>query len=177
MTVAADRFDVPQPTIMNSHSVAPLLAAIAAVALMTSSTLFARIGETEQECAARYGEPVTKFPDNILLYQKSGLTIIITFFNGKADSIVYAKNATNALGKREQISETEVEILLNNNSGSVPWKKRGVISMDGEWETENGELLATYITSQNSLNIGTKDYLARTRANKAAKESKNLEGF
>ena len=71
-------------TIMNSRS----LAAIATVALTTASTLFARIGETEQECAARYGEPIKKFPDNSLAYQKSGLAIIITFFNGKADSVL-----------------------------------------------------------------------------------------
>ena len=51
-------------TIMNSRSVIPVLAAIAAVALTTSSTLFARIGETEQECAARYGEPTKKRPKN-----------------------------------------------------------------------------------------------------------------
>jgi hypothetical protein len=139
--------------------------------------LFARIGETEQECAARYGEPVKKLPDNSLLYRKSGLGILITFFNGKADSIAYRKIATNALGKGEQISENEVEILLNSNSGGVPWKKLPLISMNRNWETENGEVLATYITFEGLLKVGTKDFLAREKAKKDAKESKNLEGF
>ncbi|HEY5743631.1 MAG TPA: hypothetical protein VIS99_13935, partial [Terrimicrobiaceae bacterium] len=98
---------------MNSPSVAPLLAAIAAAEL-TTSTLFARIGETEQECAARYGEPIKQFPDNSFGYQKSDLGIIITFFNGKADAIAYRKIATNVLGKGEDISENEVEILLKS---------------------------------------------------------------
>ena len=164
-------------TIMNSRSVIPVLAAIAAVALTTSSTLFARIGETEQECAARYGEPIKKFPDNSLAYQKSGLAIIISFFNGKADSVVYRKIATNALGKGEQLSENEIEILLNNNSDGVPWKKLLAISMNRNWETENGEVLATYITFENLLKVGTKDYEAREKAKKDAKESKHLEGF
>jgi hypothetical protein len=168
---------------MNSRS---LLAAIAAVTLTTSSTLFARIGETEQECAARYGEPIKKFPDNSFHYQKADLGILITFFNGKADAITYRKIATNVLGKGEEISENEIEILLKSNSGGVPWKKRVAISitknwetdsMTKHWETENGELLATYLTFDNLLKVGTKDYLAREKAKKDAKESKNLEGF
>jgi hypothetical protein len=49
-----------------------------------------------------------------LVYQKSGLGIIITFFNGKADAIFYRKIATNVLGKGEKISENEMEILLKS---------------------------------------------------------------
>jgi hypothetical protein len=153
-----------------SRSVAPLLAAIAAVALTTSS-LFARIGETEAECAARYGEPVKKGSNHSLLCQKSDLNIFITFFDGKADAIAYWK-----IAKGKPLSENEVEILLNNNSGGVPWKKRAVISMDREWETENGELLATYDTGEHMLMVGTKDYLARQKAKRAAKEGKTLDG-
>ena len=105
------------------------------------------------------------------------LTIIITFFNGKADAIIYTKIAKNALGKGEQISDNEVEILLNSNAGGVPWQKRIAISMNRNWETENGELVATYITLENWLMVATKGYLAREKATKDAKESKNLEGF
>ena len=81
------------------------------------------------------------------------------------------------MGKGEQLSENEIEILLNNNSGDVPWKKLLAISMNRNWETENGEVLATYITFENLLKVGTKDYDAREKAKKDAKESKNLEGF
>jgi hypothetical protein len=82
-----------------------------------------------------------------------------------------------SLGKGEQISENEVEILLNSNSGGVPWKKVAVISINRNWATENGELLATYNTIDNLLMVGTKDHLAREKANKDAKEGQNLEGF
>jgi hypothetical protein len=81
------------------------------------------------------------------------------------------------LGKGEQISDNEVEILLNSNAGGVPWQKRIAISMNRNWETENGELVATYITLENWLMVATKDYLAREKAEKDAKEGKNLEGF
>jgi hypothetical protein len=154
-----------------SRRVSPLLAAIAAAAL-TTSTLFARIGETEQECAARYGEPSERLPNNSLLYRKSGLFILITFFNGKADSIAYRK-----IAKVSRFSENEIEILLKNNSGGVPWQEREGTSVNREWLTENGELLATYITHKHSLMVTTKDYLARWKAKKEAKEVQNLEGF
>jgi hypothetical protein len=159
----------PQPTIMNSRSVAPLLAAIAAVALTTSSTLFARIGETEQECAARYGEPTKTLPNNSLLYEKSDLNIFIIFFNGKADAIAYGK-----IAKGQQLSESEIELLLKSNSGGAPWQERAVISMNRNWETEDGELLANYNTVAHLLMVATKDYFTRKEA---TKDAKDLEGF
>jgi hypothetical protein len=157
---------------MNSRSVTPMLAAITAVALTTSSTLFARIGETEQECAARYGEPTKTLPNNSLLYEKSDLNIFIIFFNGKADAIAYGK-----IAKGQQLSENEIELLLKSNSGGVPWQERAVISMNRNWVTENGELLANYNTVAHLLMVATKDYFTRTKATKDAKEDQNLEGF
>jgi hypothetical protein len=112
-----------------------------------------------------------------LVYQKSGLGIIITFFHGKADAIVYRKIATNVLGKGEKISENEMEILLKSNSGGAPWKKRAVISMNRDWETENGQVLATYLTFENLFMVGPKNHLAREKAEKAAKKRQKLEGF
>jgi hypothetical protein len=156
---------------MNSGSVAPLLVATA-LALTTTSTLFARIGETEQECAARYGEPTKTLPNNSLLYEKSDLNIFIIFFNGKADAIAYGK-----IAKGQQLSENEIELLLKSNSGGVPWQERAVISMNRNWETENGELLANYNTVGHLLMIATKDYFARQKDKTDAKEGQNLEGF
>ena len=37
----------------------------------------------------------------MLLYQKAGLGVIVTFYKGKADAIAYRKIAENALGKGE----------------------------------------------------------------------------
>jgi hypothetical protein len=157
--------------LIQSHSVTPLLAAIAAITL-TTSTLFARIGETEEECAARYGEPTKTLPNNSFLYQKSDLNIFIIFFNGKADAIAYSK-----IAKGQQLSENEIELLLTSNSGVVPWQKRAVISLNRDWATENGELLANYDAVGHMLMIATKDYFARQKAAKDAKEGQNLEGF
>ena len=158
-------------TIVNSHSVTLLLSAIAAVTLTTSSALFARIGETDQQCVARYGEPTKTLPNNSFLYQKSDLNIFIIFFNGKADAIAYRK-----IAKGQQLSENEIEVLLKSNSGGVPWQERAAISMNRNWETENGELLANYDPVEHLLMIATKDYFAR-KEKRDAKEDHNLEGF
>ena len=76
------------------------------------------------------------------------------------------------IAKGQQLSENEVEILLKSNSGGVPWKNR-----PGGWATENGELVARYDSVEHMLMVARKDYLAREKANKAAKEGQNLEGF
>lgn len=113
----------------------------------------------------------------MLLYEKADLGVIVTFYKGKADAIAYRKIAENALGKGEKISDNEIEFLLKSNSGDTPWKKRSVISRNREWESENSNLLATYITFENLLVVATEDYLAREKAKKNAKEGKTLDGF
>jgi hypothetical protein len=52
-----------------------------------------------------------------------------------------------------------------------------VISLNRDWATENGELLANYDAVGHMLMIATKDYFARQKAAKDAKEGQNLEGF
>jgi hypothetical protein len=87
--------------------------------------------------------------------------------NGKAVVIIYRRSV-----KGQQFSENEVEILLNSNSGGVPWQKGEGLS----WETENGALLANH-SVDHMLMIGTGDFLTREKAKDKAKESHNLEGF
>jgi hypothetical protein len=157
-------------------NLASIIAALSAI-FITTSHLYARIGETPQECAARYGQPIKTLQEDMLLYEKAGLGVIVTFYKGKADAIAYRKIAENALGKGEKISDNEIEFLLKSNSGDTPWKKRSVISRNREWESENSNLLATYITFENLLVVATQDYLAREKAKKNAKEGKTLDGF
>ena len=167
--------DVPQK-LMNPNGTNSIIAALSAM-VITTSHLFARIGETPQECAARYGQPIKTLQEDMLLYQKGGLGVIVTFYKGKADAIAYRKIAENALGKGDKISDNEIEFLLKSNSGDTPWKKRSVISVNREWESENSNLLATYIMFENLLMVATQDYLAREKAKKNAQEGKNLDGF
>lgn len=148
--------------------------AVLAIALATL-TAHARIGETPQECANRYGPPVKQLEGDQVVYKKSGLGVVVTFFNGKAAAIAYRKISEDALGQPQAMSDNEIELLLKSNSGDSPWTKLEAPSMDRQWE--NGQLYATYITFKNILIVATKDHLERVAAQKARNESKNLDGF
>ena len=81
------------------------------------------------------------------------------------------------LGISVAMSENEIEQLLKVNSGERVWKKREVISVNQEWQTEDGDLAASYRTLENNLVIATKGNLERAAAAKKSKENKALEGF
>jgi hypothetical protein len=49
-----------------------------------------RIGETLDECKARYGRPVSIQKD-AALFLKNGLTVSVHFIAGKVDQIIYYK--------------------------------------------------------------------------------------
>ena len=141
-----------------------------------SSFAFARISETLQVCEQRYGAPIKSANDSAT-FRKGGFLIVITFFEGKADSILYTKTEKNVLNKSAEISANEIQQLLKLNGGEREWKKSGGISMDREWDTEDGELFAFYKTLDNYLAVGTKGFSDRAKARKKAKENKGLDGF
>lgn len=135
-----------------------------------------RIGETFQQCQQRYGAPI-KVDGSVAVFDMSGFRIIITFFQGKADCILYGKVEQDILGKAVEMSDNEVQKLLDINAGQSTWKKRLIISVDREWETEDGEVLAYYSTFENFLSVFSKGYAERHSAAERAKENKALERF
>lgn len=141
------------------------------------NSIEARIGETSQQCEERYGKPFTDEEDALTGYRKSGLLIFIEFFNNKAEMISFRKAEENILGMAEELSDNEIQTFLKANSGKKEWKKRSVISMDKEWETEDAEIFAQYITIRNTLIIATKGCLERKAAEKKAKEEEKLKDF
>ena len=143
---------------------------------IVASPAFARLGDTPQQCQERYGAPLqTQAPWTY--YQKSGFIIMVSFYEGKVDCIGYRKAEVNILKKSIAISDNEIEQLLKVNSGPATWKKRDVISMDREWQTEDGGLSAVYTAIDNYLLLFTKGYSDRATAAKKAKENKALQGF
>lgn len=141
-----------------------------------ASPVFARIGETPQQCQQRYGAPF-KVDGRWTFFKLSGFGIMISFFEGKADSILYRKLEQSILGQAVEMSNNEIEKLLEINAGQSTWKTRTVISMDREWETEDGELIAFYKTFDNVLSICTMGWVERESAARKAKENKALDRF
>ena len=143
---------------------------------IAASSASARIGDTPEQCQQRYGAPY-KSQAPWTYYKKSGFILMVSFYEGKVDCISYRKVEENALGKGVDISDNEIDQLLKLNAGQATWKKRRVISMDREWQTEDDSLSAFYKTFDNFLSIATKGFYDRANVAKKAKENKALQGF
>ncbi len=99
-----------------------------ALLLTGTSNLCARLGETEAECAARYGKTSegkpNKFGEKLQLYQAGGMLISITFINGRAECIAFEKQPP------ADWPEEEIELLLRANAQGKEWHR---IESWGDW--------------------------------------------
>jgi hypothetical protein len=139
----------------------------------------ARVNETLEQCANRYGAPFKVLkPDVEVIYQKAGLNIFITFWNGKASMIFFSKMERGALDNPDDLSDAEIQTLLDANSGGSTWKKsEALLFMKSQWTTADGKLNAQYESPQNYLFVVTAAYNAHREKERAKEEKKALEGF
>ena len=149
---------------------------VLALGLFCVPDTFARLGETVAECQQRYGT-ATKVDSKTLTFDKAGYFIVISFFEGKADSIAYTKLKTDGNGTPIKISDNEIDQLMKLHSGDLEWKKREVISINDEWETSQRDFFAYYDKLHNFLIITTKGFVERNNAEKKAKEDKAIKGL
>ena len=145
--------------------------------------VFARIGETTEECEKRYGKPEhpvfqdPKTPDlSFAIYRKGQLEILIVFLNGKAGSILYSPSNTNTV---EALTPESVEVLLKANIGDVPWSHSQDPTNENvqHFETTNGTFTASYDAGKNTLTIENKDMLEHTKNIRRMKAAGKLKGF
>jgi hypothetical protein len=156
-----------------------LVAAITTILIsfiFTTPSLWGRIGESPSQCELRYGKSMNQ-DSGLTFYEKSGLTIGIAFYEGKADLIAYCRTEKDILGQAVKLSSNEIDFLLKSNSGGREWKSKNPLSVNPQWITEDGECWAHYDVLRNVLYIGTKSYLIRADAEARSKENQNLEGF
>jgi len=150
--------------------------AAATIIMLTASAALARIGESPDECRARYGEPVDSKPGSAI-YVKNGVIICAEFHAGKADLILYVKEKTDALGTSAAFSDTEILTLLKSNAGGQEWQSLAAENLHPEWATKNGSIKARLDTSKNQLMVATRACLDRKAKEKAEAEKSNLGGF
>jgi hypothetical protein len=140
------------------------------------TSAYGRIGETLWQCEDRYGRELGKEKD-VTVFSKAGFYIGITFFDGKAASIHFSKERQDAIGKSEEMSDNEIQLLLDANSSGKTWLKDRAISIDRQWSTEDGLLLGYYSFWDHWLVISTKENIQRFLKAKASKEAGNLDGL
>jgi hypothetical protein len=153
------------------------------VLITLSSSALARIGETREQCDARYGKPVEVIEKTqTVAYEKAGLRIECTFYENKCDSIYFIRLEKDAKGKGIPFPEDEKRILLEANSGGKPWIKvptPGVTSVE-DWECTDQDLSALCFTEDDIyLSITTKALRERRKARREAaeKEKSKLKDF
>ncbi len=143
------------------------------------SPLFARLGESLEECKARYGEPYEVLQESsTACFNKAGLTVIIQFDKGRAAGIVFHKKKEAGETVIAPLSDTELVALLASNSGGATWVEREDLDLVKKiYDTKDESRLAIYDKIQHRLSFFTMAYLNMIEAKKEAEEAKNLNGF
>lgn len=104
---------------------------LASMALALPASVEARLGETEQQAKARYGEPVegllmaTDKPllpgSKELVYNFQGWRVRSAFVNGVTHRIEYAKIPD---GGAKPLTDAELEALLEAEKGAYKWREQ-----------------------------------------------------
>jgi hypothetical protein len=139
-----------------------------------------------EECIERYGKPsegpMKSDVDDAAKdydFEKAGLLMVITFFNGKAAAIHFSKDG------RLKFSYQEIEILLEANAGSSTWEETSRRDGRTTYETRSGQRKAFVISNSKGtpnaiLEIASSEWDQKvdTKIHKdLRKEAEKLEGF
>jgi hypothetical protein len=127
----------------------------------------ARIGETEAEIKARYGDPVGLLPSSVQgsltkHYLSGGFSIAVTYVNGRSARETLAK------ADNSKITEKEIRLLLNANAGGYSWNLQQLDSQKNApadlliWRTDDQQsrvafydsrAQAFFVTTQRFVNL------------------------
>jgi len=123
-----------------------LLLALVGIA---AAPLHARLGETEEQIAKRYGEPVKKESDNLkegafkAFYEAHTYSIEVTFIDGLS-ALEYFKR-----DYEPKLTEEEITSLLQANCGSSKWVLKSNGNDVRDYVLEDGKAHAS--TSKNTF--------------------------
>ncbi|MEI7943095.1 MAG: hypothetical protein WCH76_08070 [Candidatus Riflemargulisbacteria bacterium] len=149
-------------------------------------SVFARIGETKEECIKRYGQPTSEVKDSntvTVVFLKNDIKIEIIFYQGKAEYIKYRSiriQESSPLDCTGGTADKTVFTLLNSNY-SGGWIIQNNTSALVSYTSKNKLLEALYWGSIENLEIFTVEYKQRDEKEKLerakADEARKLNGF
>lgn len=151
---------------------------IAIILACSNIACWARLGETEAECANRYGPALKTWEPGegnydlkTIRYAKNGYAIELTFIDGKCVAIVMAKD------DRSAWSDNEIDTLLKANSQGKSWNlSTTAISVDRIWARDDGGG-ASYGRFDHQLFMASPIFMAEMERRKKEKEKKDLKDF
>lgn len=149
------------------------------LSILLTSTATARIGETQPQCATRYGREITesKVAGGMLqrTYSKDGIDITICFLNSRAVSIHYTKKTTAEEETKPKFTKEEAMALFSLNSGSGAWDE---VSADADTTLVRcDKLKLTGVHSSGVVYIETDSAAAATRKAKEFKAADKFKGL
>ena len=159
--LAVDELDVRQE-ITNMKTLSMLVAAILCWFAFTT-TIYARLGETREECLARYGAITSKIDADTFSFRKGMFVISVHFTDNRADYIDYSRDT--------KFSKNQIDELLARNLAGTHWNVTGIQGADPKMPaalvSQDGEFLASVGfysgNTRMTLSIYTKAWDERTK--------------
>ncbi len=133
------------------------LQSVFAILLMSTQSSHAQIGETLQQCEARYGSEIRRQTDGLKWFRQAGFVIVIHFYEGRADRIWYAKGTSNTADVYNELSDIEIQSLLKRNSGDRQWIAEDPMLPAKGWHLQDNSIYAQYTHLHNYLFVLTAD--------------------
>ena len=123
---------------------------------------FARLGESAQECMARYGPNIQVLQQGTKhAFMKGGYIIVVGLHDGRCDSLGYQHADAGAAGLPSELTEKEMTTLLTANAGPSTWKSEAFNEPGKFWTRADGLARASYDPKMRTLTLVTQAYLDR----------------
>lgn len=145
--------------------------------VVPSGTIQARLGETPQGCIELYGKPwrVDKEHDQ-MFFKMAELVIMAQFREGICTLVTFVKAENEAEDRALEMSEAEINALMDANSGGTEWKELPSLNGNKSWKTIDDKIVANYSRSKRFLGIMTRAELKRPKDKPPSREGKTEGG-
>lgn len=150
--------------------------------ILLHGTATARIGETEAEVEARYGDPIFLLPSQenagpTKCYLSGGFSIAVTYVEGRSAREMLAK------ADKSEITEKEINRLLAANAAGSSWNAQQFAGQknvpDGllGWRTDNEKpRVALYDERTQAFFVTTQRFIDMTNAANRRAAAKKING-
>ena len=131
--------------------------AVSLVLLVCSRSLLARIGETEAQIMARYGQSIGDIPTEtfgpVRGFALREYLVGVRFLNGSSAMEMISRN------DQAEITPHEIDALLKKHGADVEWKVDKFEKPDWKrWRTQDGSLVAVYDSKRHFLYVNSKEF-------------------
>ena len=131
--------------------------AVSLILFVCSRSLLARIGETEAQIMARYGQSIGDIPTEtfgpVRGFALREYLVGVKFPNGTSAMEMISRN------DQAEITPQEIDALLKKHGADVEWKVDKFEKPDWKrWRTQDGSLVAVYDSKRHFLYVNSKEF-------------------